>query len=852
VPSSAAAEAVPGLARTHEPIGGDPVRPDVGAGTPGLSAAVAVEVLADARAAEAVARDRRPWLRGWRVYAALALITLFGGALRFANLDSPAIWGDEAATYSRVCGTYQQMLDALRTAGFGPLHYELYWWIRQGMPVLGQPLVSGGIVLTPFWLRVVPALAGTLMVPAMFFLTTQLAGKRTALLVALMTACSAYLLNYSRDAKMYSHFWLCGTMYLACLLWWLRARTWTSWLSWVLFGSLMLGLQLVGSVFVAVGLVATLLAPGSHLLLLPRLLVATLFAPLLPLLGVFDRIDRWAHRPRLAFGFMPSWVLWLAAQLRKAPLHAVGSRGPAGRAARWVATPLRFPAIVPFLIGTLVVVSGPYGYTQYFNAFDDRVFEADGQIDLARAGIPWVEWYNSGRRGQDLVTFTVSAWLTSWEWPRLDSQVKEVDPRTLALLQTTTCALLVSLGLGLLPWRAAWRRVRGAPPAKPPPAEAGRAWPRLVVWPLFAFWLIVPTYGWYAQSIRGATPPTDIVLQALFVNPQPVAWPRWPGGVNDPRFDEYKRPTGEDRWKFVEAAGTALAETWRAAAAATPRWGVVGAMALLATIGLWVGFATWRARLTAAGVVAGTVVVLLVATTATRAVIYNSNGSVWMPRYVAVMLPAFLILSAELIRRLPTRPVRYAVVALFVVANLAQYQHRVWGYTEPPSRELAVDLVRGVKDPSFRAFANIAGGPEPGRGMLNTMALRYYLVTLSGESRVDPAEFRLAPFLVDNRYVRYRPDSRGFVVQSLRRSPEVTRAVVWDRLSPGQTDPLIDRLGKDLGEEWSLVSTQVQPVRDHWTHRELFVTRRREYARKPPEPPAPAEPASQPTTAPSR
>src|SRR5687767_8792576 len=61
----------------------------------------------------------------------LALITLLGAFLRFVSLDQPALWGDEAFTFSRVCGSYRQMLDILQTDGFMPLHYSLYWWIGQ-------------------------------------------------------------------------------------------------------------------------------------------------------------------------------------------------------------------------------------------------------------------------------------------------------------------------------------------------------------------------------------------------------------------------------------------------------------------------------------------------------------------------------------------------------------------------------------------------------------------------------------------------------------------------------------------------------------------------------------------------
>src|ERR1041385_3152663 len=64
----------------------------------------------------------------------LLAITIFGGVLRLVRLDQPPLWADEAHTFTRVCGTYQQLIDILQYNGFVPLHYELYWWIKQGLP----------------------------------------------------------------------------------------------------------------------------------------------------------------------------------------------------------------------------------------------------------------------------------------------------------------------------------------------------------------------------------------------------------------------------------------------------------------------------------------------------------------------------------------------------------------------------------------------------------------------------------------------------------------------------------------------------------------------------------------------
>ena len=143
---------------------------------------------------------------------AVIALTILGGMLRFIRLDHPPLLFDEAATYTRVVGIFRELLDILRYDGFAPLHYELYWLLRKIT------------TLTPFMMRLVPAIAGTLMIPAMYFLARQVTSRRVATLAARSTAFSAYLLVYSRDAKMYMHLWLFGALFVASLLWWMRDR----------------------------------------------------------------------------------------------------------------------------------------------------------------------------------------------------------------------------------------------------------------------------------------------------------------------------------------------------------------------------------------------------------------------------------------------------------------------------------------------------------------------------------------------------------------------------------------------------------------------------------------------------
>src|SRR5688572_26628140 len=169
----------------------------------------------------------------------LLAITVLGVVLRFSFPNRPPLWGDDAYTVYRTHADYQSMLDVLQNDGFTPLHYELYWLLGRIAGTEKSPLNEGGRAiehstgLTPAVVRFLPALWGSLMPPVIYFLAVQLVRRRIALGAALMAACSAYLLGYSRDGKMYMMLWMFSALSTACLLWWLRTGLRVAWLSWV-------------------------------------------------------------------------------------------------------------------------------------------------------------------------------------------------------------------------------------------------------------------------------------------------------------------------------------------------------------------------------------------------------------------------------------------------------------------------------------------------------------------------------------------------------------------------------------------------------------------------------------------
>src|SRR5688572_30829275 len=272
-----------------------------------------------------------------RVYGDLFIVlglTMLGGVLRFMLIDRPPLWGDDGFTFMGVCGTFQQMLVALQDWGFAPLHYELLWWIGQQTP------------LTPLMMRLAPAIAGTLMVPAMYWLARELTSRKVALVAALFAATSAYLLNYSRDAKMYMSFWLMCTVNFAALLWWLRARNGVAWWSWVASGVAMLGLNMIGGFVLVIELLAVLLT----------------------------RDARWR-----SVGQSLAAIGWAPVLIYNAPYTRLFMR-------------FRWPPLVLFVLGFAVMMIGPIGYYGYFNRYVEKIEDRFG--GLHTGGLGWINSYN--------------------------------------------------------------------------------------------------------------------------------------------------------------------------------------------------------------------------------------------------------------------------------------------------------------------------------------------------------------------------------------------------------------------------------------------------------------------------
>jgi hypothetical protein len=729
------------------------------------------------------------------------MVILLGGTLRFLFLDRPAIWGDEAATFGRASSTFDELMRRLQAAGFSPTHYQLLWLIGQHT------------LLTPFIMRLVPAICGTLMIPAMYWLASQLIGHRAALLTALLVATNAFLLNYSRDAKMYSPFWFFAVLNGAALIWWLRVRTPLSWMLWVASGTAMAGFDALGWIIVVIELLMVLTARRGNWLSLLRLLPLALAAGIdwcltlgiiiFPMLVMGHALGGIWARVVLAIAVVGGLrLIWLLARFALTfRTHSAADAPSSNRIAAFLRWPtermaarglvarsvasFRWPPLVLFVLGLLIMLAGPVGYYFDFNRFLQKVDERGWH----GTGIDWVEAYDAGRDGPSLVGFTASAFMTSWEWPR-EIDLPRIEPRTLRLLTAGTLGIAAVLALGLLPFPSRRRLI----------AAKGIGGFRSAFW--LALWITLPPYAFYCVSLRDHAGPPD--------------WLR-------------------------AAAGILRDKTWMTLAIA------------LALAWFWISATTWKIRLLRvlqACVIVGTPLLLMEgifavyptidAAMAAKSQGWQEHGSVWMPRYVAVVLPAVLVVVSALLYRIPTRPLRWACVLVVVLVNLSVYSARLFAGTEPPTTLMARDVVdtqaADAGDGRFRVYFDPEippFGAEPGSVGTRTSSMRYY-ITIFSPRNITPindvieSQMRYRIYPAMNSWLSFP----SFIINDVRRRAQLRTFVTWERLEPGQID-LTDKPLDALAPDWRLASESTFTVRDHWRWKDTCVLRRREYVRNP-------------------
>lgn len=727
---------------------------------------------------------------------ALILITLFAGVTRFAWLDRPSIWGDEAATFRRVCGTYEQMLQTLEQTRFMPLHYQAYW-------LLGQ-LFEGKTpaeALTPQVMRLIPAIAGVLMVPAMYFLARQLVSRRASLLTALFTACSAYIFVYSRDAKMYMHFWLCLALNMASFLWWLRTRSLTGWLGWIAAGSAACGLHMTALGVIAIQPIMLLTQRRAHWV------HAIVFAIGLGLilagpLGYYFHFNRFGQKIEEA-GWNSTGIQWVAWRNKNHGAAVLSLDSAAAYLFAYNYLPESIGGTIPdhiwnaaiatmgvFLV-LFVVGALPWSRRLRGDRLDDPAAEPWWRSTLWLGTwilIPTaaVAYLSLKTRITPAEMFTGAAhWLGQ---PWLRHQPRQ-DPGWMGILHVleSRAFFIVAAGVLIGAMTLLWRYI-----------------PRVLA-AVLGYAIIV---GLVLTYIKHGT------LQVLLIPTEPEH-----GLIRNVGLLVLLILVPPLLWYF---SGATLGERFRKS----------GQFLLVAAVlfgMVWVVAEVIRKPL---------------------------DGPVWMPRYLGFIWPAVAVAACALLVRLPTRPLRYMAIAFVLGVNLLQSGARVFAGNEPPLAQVSADVLADFHGdevltftPPLRGDNNLRFSGAPGTGavlvlggrgwMYDTPAARYYLLRGAGID-LSPETFQHTNSFTA---LKMRPAGLpGMIATEARNHPEVNRIIVWQQLPITPPAEPEDAIANALGAEWERVSEQLHNVRFYWSWADLYTYRRREYVRV-------AAPATQPAAA---
>ncbi len=708
------------------------------------------------------------------------MLTVLAGVSRFVALDRPAIWVDEASTYRRVSGTYEQMLHTLERDPFGPLFYEIQWLVRQIHP------------LTPFWLRLVPAIAGTLMIPAMYFLARQLAGIRTSLATAMLTLCSAWLINYSRDAKMYMTFWLFVALSAGCFLWWLRTRTWIAWLTWIAASCAMIGVNSWGAVIILLSPIWMLTARRVHWAMGVGLVVGVLIIATGPV-GYYQVFNHWRDKVENN-GRMPD-ISWAADRNRGAGGLDLAQDSAAAffynftfiqEAASNPEPPQ--PVLVKSTIAFTSIIA-----LLALGAFPWRRADA---LPPPTAPEPW--WRPTLWLGLWIIVPTYVFYCMSVDHPQSPVNWREGLLGIVGYHWLIFTALIIAVA-GLV----SWQRLAG----------------RLLIT------LLIVTAAITLLMARRAVYGVDVVAPA----------------------DQWHRPIDTiSRWltNLVDSYWLCSAVVILPAVAIARSARTYRGRLLYLLIGVLI--------LVGAGFAMQQIFELCANVTAQMRASGVKPTSIWVPRYLGFIWPALAIAVAALLMRLPTSPLRWAAVLAVCALNLYVAAHRVFDYTEPRLDLIVADIYAGAKpnSPVQTYVQDVQRGSGPGGGGISNMIGRYYLLFGRDDLRQSPDFFMYWQPGNDPK-INWLPGV-GRILGTVRSSPEVNEIITWrafvrsdkdpndlDLPAPPEEDVLLDRLGPG----WQRTANELMPVRYHWCWAELYLYRRRVYKKLP---------TTQPTTQPAK
>ena len=683
------------------------------------------------------------------------LITILGVVPRALFLNRPSITQAEAELYWRAMLPLGELMELVRAEGTLPL-LDLFYW--------GLARTLGGVAPLNVWVMRIPAaVAGALMTPAVFWLASAVVSRRCALLVAGLTAASAWLLGWSRSAEPYMALWLMAVVNVAALLAWLRRRDSLVYFAWIASGAVMMGLSLAGTWICALNLLIAVTYRR------PRAAVH------LPRSELSDELTERAMREleerrpnfweRVASGLQAACLLLvgLGIILSGVTAYRLIVKPPALVVEMWrPATPAP-----PAASGPVVVVQ---------ELVDPSAeMEPDPMPASAPSSAP------AHAQGQDAslrLRQAATSFLIGWEPPAPQDRHR-VPRRALVWLTLAAQLIAVALALGLIPWREKFPQVRLRRPwelaalgrttysytktsegnVHPQPLWRGALW--------LGAWIVLPTYALYcASSIQPA---------------HPVDWAR-----ALPRMML-------DHWMITLAVMAGIAA-----------YGVQWTRKNHPVV--WRDVRRTMSPLAQLAVIA---LLLLLACSGIHAVVESAGAegiAQWSSAQAGLVWPALMIVVAVLLMRIRFWKVRPLAILIVLAANLAQAG--AWLIVNPGTRiDLLARDVLATTDRKSTARTYVARSLED--DLLKTAVGRYYL------ERRDP---KVKPRFVQNETQ---------IARDAAPARWVEQVVVWDTaLEPIRGEHTFEQVARwRLRDEVRLIERDHWSWRQNQTLRQRIFTR---------------------------
>lgn len=144
--------------------------------------------------------DRRPAL-------VLGVLIVFGAALRLVTLGAKDLWFDEAMLYWIASGSAAEVIAQNAAQNSAPPTFALLTALVAGLVGDSEPA-----------LRIIPALAGILSIPATFLLAREFTSARGALVAAALVTVARSQLHYAQQLREYSLAYLVATLMILAVV----------------------------------------------------------------------------------------------------------------------------------------------------------------------------------------------------------------------------------------------------------------------------------------------------------------------------------------------------------------------------------------------------------------------------------------------------------------------------------------------------------------------------------------------------------------------------------------------------------------------------------------------------------